>query len=172
MIPTLILVGTVIGLCRPYRSGRRCGLALLALAGAGILWEAVVAVDGELVDPFEVALAVANGAAGWVVGAFVRPDRQDARRVGVKVEVDDDQGVIDRVHDGLVADAVLASRSLYLHTALSYYEVNHWATGCRPGTWAERSPHGAPPPSTTSPACADPTAASGSAPLAPRETDH
>lgn len=71
MIPTLILVGTVIGLCRPYRSGRRCGLALLALAGAGILWEAVVAVDGELVDPFEVALAVANGAAGWVVGAAV-----------------------------------------------------------------------------------------------------
>ena len=33
--------------------------------------EAVVAVDGELVDPFEVALAVANGAAGWVVGAAV-----------------------------------------------------------------------------------------------------
>lgn len=53
------------------------------------------------------------------VAGLVWPDRQDARRVSVRFEVDDDQGVIDRVGDGIVADAVLASRSVYLHTALS-----------------------------------------------------
>lgn len=39
---------------------------------------------------------------------LVRPDRQ-ARRVGIRFEVNDDQHMIDRVEDGLVADAVFGS---------------------------------------------------------------
>lgn len=53
------------------------------------------------------------------VAGVVWSDRQDARRVSVRFEIDDDQSVIDRVSDGSVADTMLPSRAVYLRMALS-----------------------------------------------------
>ena len=64
--------------------------------------------------------------------SLVRSDRQDSRWVGVRFEVDDNEGVTDRVDDGIVTDSVLAGRVVYFHTALSYYEGIRLSNGPEP----------------------------------------
>jgi len=49
------------------------------------------------------------------VADVVGSDRQDLRRVGVRVEVDDGESVIEDVEDDRVRDAVSASRPMDLH---------------------------------------------------------
>jgi len=53
------------------------------------------------------------------VARSIRSDRQDARRVGIRFEIDNNDGMVDRVQDCVVIHAVLARRSMYLHTHLS-----------------------------------------------------
>ena len=43
------------------------------------------------------------------VPGVVRPDREHTWRVGIWLEIDHDCGMIDRVRDRVIADAVLSS---------------------------------------------------------------
>lgn len=48
------------------------------------------------------------------IAGVVGPDRQDLGRVGVRVQVDDGDGVVKGVQDGGIRDSVLASRPMDL----------------------------------------------------------
>lgn len=49
-----------------------------------------------------------------------------SHRSGVLAEVIDEHGMLDRVEDVFVSDAVAAGRRVNLHTSILYYEKTHW----------------------------------------------
>lgn len=49
------------------------------------------------------------------IPGVIGSDSKDLRRVGVRVEVDDGERVIESVEDGAIRDSVLASRPMDLH---------------------------------------------------------
>jgi hypothetical protein len=53
------------------------------------------------------------------VAGSIRADRQDSGRVGVRLEIGDDDGVREGVVDRVVLDAVLVCRTVDLHTPIS-----------------------------------------------------
>ncbi len=53
------------------------------------------------------------------VPSVVGPDGEHPGRVGAGLEVDDREGMIDGVADGIVLDAVLVGAAVYLHITIS-----------------------------------------------------
>jgi hypothetical protein len=49
----------------------------------------------------------------------VGSDGEDLGWVGIGCEVDDGDGVVERVKDGVVVDAVLVGRTMDVHTCIS-----------------------------------------------------
>lgn len=46
-------------------------------------------------------------------------DRQHSGRVSIRLKVDNDQGMVERVSNRLLVDSVSLSRSVHLHTHIS-----------------------------------------------------
>ena len=66
------------------------------------------------------------------VSREIRPDDEDLGWIGVRLEIGDDQRMLDGVTDVVVAAAVLACRSSDLHTGLVYYVTCLAARTARP----------------------------------------
>lgn len=77
------------------------------------------------------------------VAGLIRSDRRHARGVDAGFQIHDDEGVIDRVVDGVVFDAVLVSGTVDIHTRSSEYEAATRSGGssvpCTAVMWTDRS---------------------------------
>ena len=61
----------------------------------------------------------------------IRSDGEDTWWISVRVKVDDDDRIVDRMQDVGVVDAVLACRTMDLHIGVSYYEIEGMGTPAR-----------------------------------------
>lgn len=55
------------------------------------------------------------------VAGEVGADHEDLRWVGVRVDIDNDERMVDGVEDVRVGDAMTSSRTVDLHTIAAYY---------------------------------------------------
>jgi hypothetical protein len=55
------------------------------------------------------------------VAGEVGADHERLRRVGVRVDIDNDERMFDGVEDVRIRDAVTSSRTMDLHTIAAYY---------------------------------------------------
>ena len=55
------------------------------------------------------------------VAGEVRADHENLRRVGVRVDIDDHERMVDGVEDVRIRDAMASGRPVNLHTIAAYY---------------------------------------------------